>query len=244
MSNSSASRSPSRRDRSHSPAPRAPSKEERSKSQTIHKRRRANSPIFLGSRRDRHFSPSPTWSQRPPRQERHRSPGRRCPDSRTSSHRHTTHLLCRGSRIYGRLGPRTPTPSNWAPRRTSKQSRATTPTSKRTKHRASDRVDILQVMEPRDGRSVWDTSMVEKFMNDHQRARTVLEYIVFQKELNPRRFQVAIKHRFPRDLIMTDAAIIFSGNIAGKLPQLKFKGHLTWPEWHAYCQDYIRIVTL
>jgi hypothetical protein len=134
------------------------------------------------------------------------------------------HHSSRGSRRdpYNKQKPKAPPLSDWAPGRTSKRARANTPTSKKNKRRTVDRVDILQVMEPRDGRNVWDTSIVKDFMNDHQQARTILDYVVFQK----------------------DAALIFSGTINGKIPTLNITGHLTWPEWNAYKQDNIRIVTL
>ena len=182
-SDSPAPRTTSRRDRSRSPAPRTTSKKNRPKSQAPPKRHRSNSPS--GARRDRHRSPAPARSPGPPRQDRHQSPDQQCPDSRSSSRMSRSNLSSWGSRTHSKLGPRTPPPSNRVLSKTSKRSRDYTPTSKRTKHKATDRVDVLQVIEPRDNRSVWNTQMIEDFMNDQQRARTVLQYKVFQKELNP-----------------------------------------------------------
>ena len=206
--------SPSRGERSKAPGPRTPTKRKRSRSQTSPRGHWARSPNDLGLRKDLHYSPSPTWSLQPSRQEGHRLPDRR--RSESGAYHYPLH---RSSRRYS--------PKPWdskalsqpdrAPEKTSKQTRPDNHASKQAKRRAVGRVD--QIMEPTEGRNEWNTQLVKDFLNEHVRSRTILDYVIFQKETKPRRFQVAIKHRYIID-------------------------HLTWPEWHAYKQANIRVVTL
>ena len=101
-----------------------------------------------------------------------------------------------------------------------------------------DRMDVLQIMEPNNGMNLWNTVLVEEFLNAHRKAKTIRDFVVFTKESTaPRRFHVAIKHRYPKDTIMTDVSLIFGGTITNKTPVLNIIGHVSYAEWSVFRED-------
>ena len=137
------------------------------------------------------------------------------------------------SNTHNRQGSRTPPPSGRASQRSSNWPRDSQKSQKPgTKGGAVDRVDILQILEPQDGDSLFHTNVINKFLNEHLRSRNIAQFKITHKEIDPHRFQVAIKHRFPRTTIMADVQIIFTGTIAGKTPYPSINSHLTWKQWH------------
>jgi len=101
-----------------------------------------------------------------------------------------------------------------------------------------DRMDVLQIMEPNNGMNLWDTRLVEEFLEAHRKADTIKDFVVFTKESTaPRRFHVAIKHSYPRDTIMTEVSLIFAGTITKKTPVLNIIGRVSQADWRVYKND-------
>ena len=103
------------------------------------------------------------------------------------------------------------------------------------------RMDVLQIMEPNDGMSLWDTRLIEEFLEAHRKADTIEDFIVFTKESTaPRWFQCAIKHNYPRDKIMAAVSIIFQGTITKKTPILNILGRVSQSDWRRYKNDNLK----
>ena len=219
--NSSHSRSPSRsttrsissRVRTEVRGPRTPAKRKRSRSQTSPRRQRTRSPKSKGRKKGPPSAPSSSWNRQPARRGRGKSPKRR-----QTSHKYT-------------------------PKHTSKRERSRsreTRTSKDVKAPQTlvSRMDVLQIMEPNDGTSLWDTRLIEEFLEAHRKADTIEDFIVFTKESAPPRwFQCAIRHNYPREKIMAAVSIIFQGTITKKTPILNILGRVSQSEWRVYKND-------
>ena len=101
-----------------------------------------------------------------------------------------------------------------------------------------NRMDVLQIMEPNNGMNLWDTRLVEEFLEAHRKADTIEDFVVFTKESTaPRWFQVAIKHSYPRDKIMAEVSLIFQGTITKKTPILNIIGRVSQADWRMYKND-------
>ena len=93
-------------------------------------------------------------------------------------------------------------------------------------------------MEPNNGMNLWNTELVEEFLNAHRKAKTIRDFVIFTKESTaPRRFHVAIKHSYPRDTIMTEVSLIFQGTITKKTPVLNIIGRVSQADWRVYKND-------
>jgi len=103
------------------------------------------------------------------------------------------------------------------------------------------RMDVLQIMEPNDGTSLWDTRLIEDFLEAHRKADTIEDFIVFTKESAPPRwFQCAIRHNYTREKIRATVSIIFQGTITNKTPILNILGRVSQSDWRRYKNDSLK----